>query len=176
MPSFDAGEVPRRSTSSLDALDWDSRNFVSSLRSVSQPLLVSVAQIHRAAVPKMSAAHGRGGPAGGWPESVARASEPFVWPASRIGAFDMSVGRYALIGVCFGSMLLDTGRRSSYSRDHTTRTGRSVLVGGITRTSNMRLERSRGVSVFGEPRRGSMIWINQFCFTSAQSRVAQPNR
>jgi hypothetical protein len=42
-------------------------------------------------------------------------------------------------------------------------------------TSNNRLERSRG-SNFGEPQRGSMIWINQLRLTSAQPRVAQPHR
>ena len=61
LPSFDAGEAPRRSTSSLDALDWGRRNFVSSLRSAAQPLLIEVAQIHRSAVLEMTAAHGRRG-------------------------------------------------------------------------------------------------------------------
>jgi len=41
--------------------------------------------------------------------------------------------------------------------------------------SNNRFERSRG-RVFGEPRRESMIWINQFRFAPAQPRVAQPYR
>ena len=45
----------------LDALDWGRRNFVSSLWSAAQPLLIDVAQIHRAAVLEMTAAHGRGG-------------------------------------------------------------------------------------------------------------------
>ena len=41
--------------------------------------------------------------------------------------------------------------------------------------SNQRFERSRD-RVFGEPRRGSMIGINQFCLSSARPRVAQPHR
>ncbi len=41
--------------------------------------------------------------------------------------------------------------------------------------SNNRFERSRG-RAFGEPRRKSMIWINQLRWTSAHSRVAQPKR
>ena len=61
VPSFHAGATPRRSTSSLDALDWDPTNFVSSLRSAAQPLLIDVAQIYRAAVLEKTAAHGRGG-------------------------------------------------------------------------------------------------------------------
>jgi len=46
--------------------------WISSLRSAAQPLLFDVAQIHSAAVLKMTAAHGRGGTDGGRPESVAR--------------------------------------------------------------------------------------------------------
>ena len=42
-------------------------------------------------------------------------------------------------------------------------------------TPNNRFERSRG-RVFGEPRSGSMIWINQLRWSSAQPRVAQPHR
>jgi hypothetical protein len=42
-------------------------------------------------------------------------------------------------------------------------------------TSNNRFERSRG-RVFGEPRRGSKIGINQLRFTSAHLRVAQSHR
>jgi hypothetical protein len=34
----------------------------------------------------------------------------------------------------------------------------------------------RGVSIFGEPRRESMIGINQFLLASTQPRVAQPHR
>jgi hypothetical protein len=41
--------------------------------------------------------------------------------------------------------------------------------------SNQRFERSRG-SIFGEPRRESMIWINQLRSSAAHSRVAQPHR
>jgi hypothetical protein len=41
--------------------------------------------------------------------------------------------------------------------------------------ANNRFERSRG-GVFGEPGRGSMIYINQLRLTSAQPRVAQPHR
>jgi len=59
--SIVVGASPRRSTSSLDALDWGRRNFVSSLRSAAQPLLIDVAQNYRAAVLGMTAAHGRGG-------------------------------------------------------------------------------------------------------------------
>jgi hypothetical protein len=41
--------------------------------------------------------------------------------------------------------------------------------------SNNRFERSRG-RVFGEPRRESMLGINQFRLSATQSRVAQPHR
>jgi len=40
---------------------------------------------------------------------------------------------------------------------------------------NNRFERSRGGG-FDEPRRGSMIWINQLRLTSTQPHVAQPHR
>jgi hypothetical protein len=40
---------------------------------------------------------------------------------------------------------------------------------------NNRFERSRGRN-FGEPRRESMIEINQLRWSSAQPRVAQPHR
>jgi hypothetical protein len=42
-------------------------------------------------------------------------------------------------------------------------------------TSNNRFERSRG-HIFVEPRRGSMIWINQLRSRATQPRVAQPHR
>jgi len=48
-------------------------------------------------------------------------------------------------------------------------------VARSARLSNNRFERSRG-SVFGEPRRESMIGINQLRSVSAQARVAQPHR
>jgi len=41
--------------------------------------------------------------------------------------------------------------------------------------SNHRFERSR-VGVFGEPRRESMIGVNQFRLSLAQPRDAQPDR
>jgi hypothetical protein len=41
--------------------------------------------------------------------------------------------------------------------------------------SNNRFERSRG-RVFGGAGRGLMIWINQRRLSSAQTRVAQPDR
>jgi hypothetical protein len=43
--------------------------------------------------------------------------------------------------------------------------GRAIMA------PNNRFERSRGL-VFGEPRRGSMIWKKQLCFVSAKPRVA----
>jgi hypothetical protein len=45
----------------------------------------------------------------------------------------------------------------------------------LVRSSNNRFERRRG-SVFGEPRRESMIVINQLRFVMAHRRVAQPHR
>jgi len=46
---------------------------------------------------------------------------------------------------------------------------------GVSNPSNNRFERTRGI-IFGEPRRGSMIRINQLRLMAMQSRVAQPNR
>ena len=51
----------------------------------------------------------------------------------------------------------------------------STMQRSTPAASNNRFERSRGIT-FGEPRRRSMIWINQLRSMSAQPRVAQPHR
>jgi hypothetical protein len=124
--------------------NWIRGNLISSLRSASQPLLINVAQIHRAAVLEMTAAHGRSRTDGGRPENLAHLRTLRFAGAVSPATLICSVGRDALIGVGFASMLLSDAWRLIFLKNRTARTGRSVLVGGNTRASNKRLERSRG--------------------------------
>jgi hypothetical protein len=51
----------------------------------------------------------------------------------------------------------------------------TLVLSAVVVTPNNRFERARG-RIFVEPRRESMIGINQFRLSTAQPRVAQPHR
>ena len=61
------------------------------------------------------------------------------------------------------------------NRSGRTQTQAPWLLAPTGLTVNNRFERSRD-RVFGEPRRGSMIWINRLRLAAKHSRVAQPHR
>src|ERR1700760_330955 len=97
---------------------WIRGILILSLRSASQPLLIDDAQIHRAAVLEMTAAHGRSGTDGGRPENLAHLRTLRFAGAVSSATSICSVGRDALIDVAFGSMLLsDAWRFISHSAD-----------------------------------------------------------
>jgi hypothetical protein len=117
--SFNVSATPRRSTSLLDALEWIRGILISSLRSASQPLLIDVAQIHRAADLEMTAAHGRIGIDAGRPENLAHLRTLRFAGAVSLATSICSVGRDALIDVAFGSMLLsDAWRFTFFKKSH----------------------------------------------------------
>ena len=145
-----------------------------SLRSASQPLLLVSPRFTGLGFLVRSRRTDLVVPMKDGPET-SHASDPSLRPCPDSAVSMCAVGRDALIGVGFGSMLLRCVCRSAFSKDYTTRTRKSVLVGGITRASNHCDERSRE-NFFVEPGRESMIRIKQLRLSSARPRAAHARR
>jgi len=173
VPSFDAGEVPRRSTSSLDGVTALPLGFVNSWL---------VAKRH-------------------WPHFLFAWVWPLLFYAFNIFLSSRGADADRFFWGCTGALLTTFFLFAyvaalPYWRGQI-KIGQALLWLVVVPTivlvvlsllpfrfpvmltnptsSNNRFERSRDC-VFVEPKRGSMIGINQLRFASAQPRVAQPQR
>src|SRR3984885_10625526 len=117
----------------------------------------------------MIAAHGRGGPDAGRHESFARL-RTLRFAGQRDCANSIySVGRDALIGVNYLSMLLNDAWRFVFRE--TRQRGQEGQFWSAASLEPLTCgSRDRGGCVFGGPRRGGMIWVNKFCFASGPPR------
>ena len=175
MPSFDGGEAPRRSPSSLGSAPY---RAISRAIAPKAPTDVLGARSHichwgnllrLVLLPRSRTFAG----IYGWRDHGAQLDSPGVFGRQHCLCSEASqpFSKVAVLSK-FSVSNLCVGCHGDVRRTPGSHNMRRTLTTG---SSDRRLERSQCV-VFGKPRRGSMMWIKQLRWSSAQPRVAQPHR